>query len=180
MTRILAISGSLRAASSHTALLRAAIRQAPEDVVIELHEGLGGLPIFNPDLTERLPPAAADLRAWVLDADGLLIASPEYAHGVTGALKNALDWMVGWGETAGMPVALFHTLQYGGQHARASLIEILTTMSLRVVPDASLTVRMRGRSPAEMDAILASPEVVAGLQQALAVFVRTIRASGRP
>src|SRR5437764_1175741 len=100
MVRILAISGSLRAVSSNTALLRAAAALAPEGVEVELYGGLGDLPHFNPDLDDpdhkdREPAAVTDLRARVRSADGLLIAAPEYAHGVPGAMKNALDWLVG-------------------------------------------------------------------------------------
>ncbi len=174
--KILAIAGSSRAASSNAALLRAAAKTAPDGLEVEIYNELGKLPIFNPDLTERLPSAAETLREHVLAADGLLIASPEYAHGVPGGMKNALDWMVGWGEVAGLPVALFHTLHYGGQYARANLIEILTTMSLRIVPEASLTVRMRGKTPAEMNAILSTPKVAAELRRALTTFACTIRA----
>jgi chromate reductase len=96
--RILAISGSLRAASSNTALLRAAAALAPEGMEVVLYGGLGDLPHFNPDLEGAAPPAVIDLWARVREADGLLIACPEYAHGVPGAMKNALDWLVGGDE----------------------------------------------------------------------------------
>src|SRR5699024_3965827 len=91
--KLLAIPGSVREASTNAALLRAAVTAAPDGVEVDLYGGLGRLPVFNPDHAEVLPSAAADLRSRVLAAEGLLIASPEYAHGVTGALKNALDWM---------------------------------------------------------------------------------------
>jgi len=89
--RILAVSGSLRAVSSNTALLRAAIALSPPGVEIRLYGALRELPHFNPDLEANEPPAVTDLRAQVRWADGLLISSPEYAHGVPGVMKNALD-----------------------------------------------------------------------------------------
>lgn len=177
---ILAIAGSLRAASTNAALLRAAAVAAPEGVVVEIYDELGELPIFNPDRTERLPPAAEKLRTRVLAADGLLIASPEYAHGVSGGMKNALDWIVGWGEAAGKPVALFHAYEYGGEHARAALAEILATMSLQIVPEASFTVHLRGKQPAEVGKILAAPEVTNGLRNALTTFAGIIRKTSAP
>jgi hypothetical protein len=79
---ILAISGSLRTASSNTTLLRAAIALAPKGVEIILYDGLSGLPHFNPDLEETLQPAVMDFRARLQAAHGVLISSPEYAHGV--------------------------------------------------------------------------------------------------
>src|SRR6476661_3037252 len=104
--RILAISGSLRAVSSNTALLRAAVRLAPPGVEIDLYGGLGDLPHFNPDLEGHEPPAVIDFIARVRAADGLLISSPEYAHGVPGAMKNALDWLVSDGLLVGKRVVL--------------------------------------------------------------------------
>src|SRR5438105_3807739 len=93
--QILGISGSLRRVSSNTALLRAASLLAPQGVEITLYDGLGDLPPFNPDLEGAEPPSVLDFRARIQEADGVLISSPEYAHGVPGVLKNALDWLVG-------------------------------------------------------------------------------------
>lgn len=173
MIRILAISGSIRAASTNSALLRVAAQAAPEGVDVTLYEGLGRLPIFNPDHTEDLPPAAAELKRLTLGCDGLLISSPEYAHGVPGGMKNALDWMVGWGELAFKPVALYNTSPYG-EHAKAALAEILVTMSLRIVPEAALTVHLRGSKPEEAAPKLATAEVRESLRRSLETFARVI------
>src|SRR5690349_3915443 len=105
--QILAISGSLRAASSNTTVLRALAALALAGVAITLYDRLGELPYFNPDLDREgdTPPAVvADLRARIARADALLISSPEYAHGVPGVLKNALDWLVSSLEFPGKPV----------------------------------------------------------------------------
>jgi NAD(P)H-dependent FMN reductase len=106
--RILAVSGSLRTASSNTALLRAAARLAPEGVEVILYEGLASLPHFNPDLDDldagTAPPAVMDFRSRLDASDGVLISSPEYAHGVPGALKNAIDWVVSSGEIYEKPL----------------------------------------------------------------------------
>ncbi len=96
---VLAISGSLRAASSNGALLTAATSHAPVGVEIEIYRNMGALPHFNPDDDgENAPAIVADLRARVGAADGLLICTPEYAHGLPGSLKNLLDWLVSGGE----------------------------------------------------------------------------------
>ena len=141
--------------------------------MVTLYEGLGALPIFNPDHTENLPPAAAELRWLTLACDGLLISSPEYAHGVPGGMKNALDWMVGWGELAGKPVALFNTSPYG-EHAKAALAEILVTMSLHIVPEAAFTLHLRGSKPEEAVPKLAATEARDELRRALEIFARAI------
>jgi chromate reductase len=93
--KIVAISGSLRNGSSNTAALRAAARLAPAAVDVALFEGIAGLPFFNPDLDgAEVPAPVAGFRAIIGSADGLLISSPEYARGVAGVMKNALDWLV--------------------------------------------------------------------------------------
>jgi chromate reductase len=90
---VLAISGSIRRASHNTALLRAAQRNAPPGLSIDLYTGLADLPPYNQDHDGDHPPeTVVDLRAAIAAADGLLIASPEYNHSVPGVLKNALDW----------------------------------------------------------------------------------------
>jgi chromate reductase, NAD(P)H dehydrogenase (quinone) len=107
-TSILAISGSLRRVSSNTSLLLAAIDLSPPTVEMNFYNGLGDLPHFNPDLETTEIPAVMDLKAQVKWADGLLICSPEYAHGVPGVLKNALDWLVSDEDFAGKPIALLN------------------------------------------------------------------------
>lgn len=179
MTKILALSGSVRRDSTNTALLRAAIQAAPQDVALALYEGMGALPIFSPDHTDPLPTGPAALRKALLGCDGILISAPEYAHGVPGGLKNLLDWVVGWGELAETPVALWHASVYG-DHAKAALAEILKTMSMRIVPEAALTLHLRGKKPAEMAPILADPATHKILQDALAIFAGAIRVRPRP
>ncbi|MCX4779739.1 NADPH-dependent FMN reductase [Streptomyces sp. NBC_01264] len=91
--KILAISGSLRAASLNSALVRAAQKFAPSGLSIEIYEGLREIPPYDTDLDNATPPAAAtDLRRRITEADGLFIATPEYNYGIPGVLKNALDW----------------------------------------------------------------------------------------
>jgi chromate reductase len=127
--RILAMSGSLRTASSNTRLVGAVARLAAPEVEVAIYAGLNGLPHFNPDLDTETPPAAVlELRRQIGLCDGLLICSPEYAHGVAGAMKNALDWLVGSLEFAGTPVALINASP-SAKHAQAQMRETLTMMA---------------------------------------------------
>ena len=87
--KILALSGSLRAASINSALLRATARLAPPEMSVSVFTYLGELPLFNPDSEGRPPTIVTNFRSEVAEADALLIASPEYAHGVTGTIKNS-------------------------------------------------------------------------------------------
>ena len=88
--KILALSGSLRAASINSMLLRAAAKLAPAGIEVSVFQGLGELPLFNPDLEAHPPPTVTPFFQAVAEADALLIASPEYAHGVSRTIKNAL------------------------------------------------------------------------------------------
>jgi NAD(P)H-dependent FMN reductase len=140
---ILAFCGSLRRLSMNAALLRASARLAPAGRTVEIFAGIAALPLFNPDLEADLPPAVRALHAAVADCDALLIASPEYAHGVTGVLKNALDWLVSFEGFIDKRVAIFNASPRSA-HADASLREILTTMSAYIVADACLALPLRG------------------------------------
>jgi NAD(P)H-dependent FMN reductase len=136
---IIGISGSLRKHSSNAALLRAAARVAPSGVRVTLYDALGGLPHFTPDLDEEgtePPPAVAALRRLLIGADAVLISSPEYAHGVPGAMKNLLDWLVSTGELVDKPVALLNASPVGGRFAQEALLETLRTMNWKVIGDA--------------------------------------------
>ena len=166
--RILAISGSLRSASLNSALLRAVVSLAPADVRIDLYTELGSLPLFNPDLEITDLPAVAHFHARVLGADGVIIASPEYAHGVTGVMKNALDWMVGTEAFIDKPVALLNASPRA-TIAQASLKETLTVMSAQVVDAASITLPIIG-SHLDEPGIIKHPSISTAIREALCTF----------
>ena len=175
---ILAISGSLRAASSNTAVLGALAALAPAGVTISIYDQLAGLPYFNPDLdheTARPPASVQELRARIGRADGLLISSPEYAHGVPGVLKNALDWLVSSLEFPGKPVALIN-ISPRSTFVHASLTEILTTMSASLLADPEFTVPLP-RNRLDRAGMLGDPQIAPALRAAIDAFARAIRAS---
>ncbi|RUZ85285.1 NADPH-dependent FMN reductase, partial [Mesorhizobium sp. M7A.F.Ca.US.006.01.2.1] len=110
MLNILAISGSLRAASTNSALIAALARNALPGCRVSVYDGLGCLPIFNPDDEgERTPLEASELIDAVSRADGVIVSCPEYAHGVPGGLKNALDWLVSRDAAVANPAMLSHS-----------------------------------------------------------------------
>jgi NAD(P)H-dependent FMN reductase len=171
---ILGISGSLRSASTNSAVLQAAAELAPADVELRIWEGLGLLPHFNPDLdTEPPNPDVARFRAALRAADAVLISSPEYAHGVPGVLKNALDWVVGSGEFIDRPVALINASPYA-TIAHASLAETLRTMTAKIVPEASITLPITSGKP-NASQMLSSPEIAAALRSAVAALASQAR-----
>jgi chromate reductase len=137
--RILGISGSLRADSHNSALLRAAAKFAPAGVSVELYQGLRDLPPYDQDFDTEHPPAqVADLRARISAADGVLIATPEYNYGVPGALKNAIDWASRPAATSslkGKPVAIMGAAptNFGGVRAQLALRQSFLWIDAKVV-----------------------------------------------
>ena len=170
--KVLAISGSLRVASINSALLRAAARLAPPDMVVTPFSRIGDLPLFNPDFEPHVPPPVAALYAEVAAADALLIASPEYAHGVTGTLKNALDWLVSVESFVCKPVAVLNASPRA-HHADAALRETLKTMSAVIVEAASISIPLLGSNLTE-SGMVESPSVSGAIRGALAALHRAV------
>ena len=176
--RLLAISGSLRRASTNTAALEAVARLAPEGVKVLVYRDLARLPAFNPDddVEDRPKPEPVEtLRELVGASDALIIAAPEYAHGIPGALKNALDWLVASETFAGKPVALINTSPRAF-HAQASLREILSTMAARVMPEAFAAISLTGKT-VTADDILADSACARRLKESLDALLAAMRAS---
>lgn len=164
--RVLAISGSLRSASSNGALVHALSRVAPDILDVSIYDGLARVPAFNPDHDGESPAAAvSEFRSALQACDAVVISSPEYAHGVPGALKNALDWVVGSGELIDKPIALINVSPHS-TFAQASLKETLTVMSARVVPEASITLPLAGRK-LDANGIAADRELSVALRSAM-------------
>ena len=94
MTRILGISGSLRAGSFNTALLRAAQQVAGDGIAFDAVT-LHGIPLYDGDAEARdgLPAAVTTLKDRIIASDGVLLVSPEYNNGIPGVFKNAIDWL---------------------------------------------------------------------------------------
>lgn len=90
---VVGLAGSLRSGSYNRALLRTATEIAPPTLHIDIHE-LDGIPLYNSDVEAGgIPPSVVQLREAIRNADALLIATPEYNHGVPGVLKNTIDWL---------------------------------------------------------------------------------------
>src|SRR6476646_6673274 len=172
MPHLLTVAGSLRAGSSNATLLAAAAQVAPANLTVAPYRALGSLPEFNPDREEaavRLPSAVTRWKAALAAADMLLFSTPEYAHGIPGALKNALDWVVGSGERVGKPVGVIN-LSAASQFASPQLIEVLTVMSANVVRDATVVLDLprRGVDAAQL---AADPVVAAKLRDVIAALL---------
>jgi chromate reductase len=138
--KILAISGSTRKASSNLFLIKAIADLAAEIFTVNIFEGLSDLPHFNPDLdNENVPVQVINFRRQIREADGILICTPEYAFGVPGTLKNAIDWTVSSMEFSNKPVALI-TASLSGEKAHQSLLGTLLVIEAKMSADTQLLV----------------------------------------
>jgi NAD(P)H-dependent FMN reductase len=129
MMKVLAISGSLQAQSRNLALLTTAARVAPPGVDLELFDGIRDLPHFNPDTeANAVPDSVLRWRQALAGSDAVLIACPEYGFSLPGALKNAIDWVIGSGELEGKVVAMTAAVP-GPERGRRGLQALRETLS---------------------------------------------------
>ena len=153
--RILGISGSLRADSLNTQLLRLAAEELPEGVELELYEELASIPPFDQDLVDLAPDEVERLKEAIADSDAILVATPEFNGSIPGQLKNTLDWVsrpLSDNPARGKPVAVIgaSTSSFGGIWAQRELKKVLGILGARVL-DAELPVARADRRLADPD-----------------------------
>ena len=159
--RILAISGSARAASRSTALLRALAAVAGQ---VRVMDDLAGLPIFSPD--REGPPAPEPVEALlaaIAAADAVVICSPEYVHSFPGGLKNAIDWCVSRPEIIHKPVALLHA-SHRGDEMLGHLRRVLATVTDRFAADVFLRLPLASLPEGEVAVVLRGAKAQEALQ----------------
>ncbi|MCF2518399.1 NADPH-dependent FMN reductase [Dyadobacter sp. CY351] len=129
--RIIGISGSLRSDSTNTLVLKTLAKCFPENVDYQIFDGLDKIPHFSPGLSEN--EGVIKFKTAIQNADGIVICTPEYAFGIPGTLKNALDWTVATGDLNEKPVAAISSspLNTGGDKALAALLLTLTALGTK-------------------------------------------------
>jgi chromate reductase len=138
--RVLGISGSLRAGSHNTRLLRAAAELLPPGAQLEVFEGLAEIPPFDADIEGSPPAAVLALKEAIAQADAVLIATPEYNHSIPGVLKNALDWVsrpIAANPMRGKPALVIgaSTGMFGAVWAQAETRKVLGALGARVLDE---------------------------------------------
>jgi len=146
---------------------------SPANVSIDLYDGLASLPHFNPDLDALELPIVRDFICKVRNSEGLIISTPEYAHGVPGTLKNAFDWLVSSDAFIKKPFMLLNASSRA-IYAQQSLIEILKTMSGILIEQACATIPLLGKDK-EYAEILNMAENREILRRSVALFVSEIK-----
>ncbi|MBB3063309.1 NADPH-dependent FMN reductase [Microbulbifer rhizosphaerae] len=173
---LLALSGSLRRESYNTAALQALQVLAPQPIEVKLGS-IDRLPLYNPDLEDENIAAVNELKSNLRKSDGLIIASPEYAHGISGPLKNALDWLVSGTEFPFKPIMLINTSPRA-HHALDSLKEVLLTMSGTIVEKSFVSIPLLG-SNLYAEGIIADQNISGALRKGLDEFSLEIRSQKR-
>ena len=176
--RVLGIAGSLRHGSFNRGLLRASVEAAPDSVIVEPFD-ISPIPLFNADVEAvGLPASVAALKQAVLEADGVLIATPEYNYGVPGVLKNAVDWASRPPEWAfrHKPIALMGASPggFGSVRAQLALRQAFVFTDSYVLPKPELWVS-RAREHFDDDGNLNDDSVREQLTALLAAFSDWIR-----
>ncbi|WP_339724310.1 NADPH-dependent FMN reductase [uncultured Paraglaciecola sp.] len=142
--KLVALSGSLRNLSYNHAALQAlknlSVKVADIDILT-----LGNVPIFNPDREQDAIPAVKSLKSHLNAANGLIISSPEYAHEISGVMKNTLDWLVSGEEFVNMPIMLINTSPRA-THAQQMLREVIVTMSGNIIEKSYVAIPLLGTS----------------------------------
>jgi NAD(P)H-dependent FMN reductase len=169
--KILALVGSLRAASINRQLAELAAEAAPEGVAVTVFDGLGDLPFYNEDIdNENVPTSVVALRKAAGEADAALVVTPEYNGSIPGVLKNAIDWLsrpFGNSALKGKPAAVIGGSfgQYGGVWAHDETRKSFGIAGPRIVEDLTLSVPFKsldGKHPRENAEVVASLRDIVG------------------
>ncbi len=169
--KIVAISGSLRNNSSATNIVRHIIKLFPESIDFIFYDGIDRLPHFND--SEIVPAEVEAFRELLGHADGVFICQPEYAFGVAGSLKNALDWLVSSGEIDDMPLALV-TAATGGDKAHAAMLLTLKALNAKIGESAALLIPFVRTKLNEKGEVI-NTEVIQSVKSVVETLVKTIK-----
>lgn len=170
--KILAISGSARANSTNTALLRSVSEIAQPDHQVTVFSGVANLPVFSPDLESGpLPASVQNFVDAIRESDGVIISSPEYVRAIPGGLKNAIDWLVSRDEIISKPIALMHA-SHRGDDMLAQLRLVLSTVSQCFAQDLFVKFELMKLSPDEISHHMTAPSRRAAVTEFLQGFAK--------
>ena len=170
MPTILVINGSTRAASTNALFVKTIVKLAGERAQCILYPSVAALPHFNPDLdNDPLPAEVVHFRNLLAAADRVLICTPEYAMGVPGSLKNALDWTVSSADFR-LKAVMLVTASLSGEKAHASLLGTLKVIEAVVRPETSVLVPF-ARTKVNADGVITDTGMLAEVRKALDAFL---------
>ena len=166
--RILVVPGSLRQGSSNHKIINQLASVIPANIEFNIYNDLGKLPHFD---GEEGYEAVDQWKRKIGEVDGVFICTPEYAFGIPGTLKNALDWTVSSGDLYEKPVALI-TASSAGDKGHAALLNVLNALGAKMNNDTKLLVpliRSKFNEKGELD-----PEILSAVENLLKNLVGLI------
>lgn len=172
--KILVLNGSTRAKSTNGLFIEAIIRLAGDRAEFNVYPSVADLPHFNPDLdVDPTPPEVARFRELLAGAHGLLICTPEFAMGVPGSLKNALDWTVSSADLRMKPVMLV-TASLSGEKAQASLLGTLTVLEGVITTETTVLIQF-ARTKVDAEANITDAQALADVRRGLDAFLHSLQ-----
>ncbi|MBT1702390.1 NADPH-dependent FMN reductase [Chryseosolibacter indicus] len=174
--RIVALSGSLKEQSSNAAILKIISAFVPQEIEYKIYNGIDKLPFFNPDLdNENVAEHLTSFRSVLGSAHGVIICTPEYAFGIPGVLKNALEWLVSSATLYEKPVVTISASPsaQGGDKAHESLRLVLTALGARLTDDGQLTIPSL-RNKIDQQGVVTDKNLLVDLENLLAIFIQNL------
>ncbi len=170
---VLAILGSTRKSSTNHNLIKAIAELSAETLNVTVFNGIANLPQFNPDHDgKNVVSEVADFRQKVNDADGVLICTPEYAHGVPGTLKNAIDWTISSGEFPHKPTMLI-TASTDGSYGHKALLETLKAIEAKNIDNLQMVIPF-AKTKISVDNKITHEATLADVEALITAFIRTL------
>lgn len=171
--KVVAISGSTRQNSINHSLIMAIADLSTTSLDITIFDGIANLPHYNPDKdNETVAKEVADFRKQLNNADGVIICTPEYAHGVPGSLKNAIDWTVSSSSFPQKPTMLI-TASTGGNYAHRALMETLKAIEAKNIDNLQMVIPFV-KTKISMDHKITDDNTLAEVRTLIAAFIETI------
>ena len=171
--KILAICGSTRQNSSNHNLLKAIQNLSVDSLELSIFDGLSELPHFNPDYNnDNVFKKVKDFRNQINNSDGIIICTPEYAHGVPGSLKNAIDWTVSTNEFYHKPTVLI-TASTDGEFGHKALLETLRVIEAKNIDQLNLLIQFV-RTKTNANSEIADEKTLLDIKELLSNFILTL------
>jgi len=171
--KVLAISGSTRQNSTNHSLIKAIIELSATSLDIAVFDGIGNLPQFNPDTDgDNVAKEVAHFRRQLSNAEGVIICTPEYAHGVPGALKNAIDWTISSSSFPNKPTMLI-TASTGGFYGHKALMETLRAIEAKNIENLQMVIPFV-KTKLNVDNRIVDDKTLADVKKLISDFVETL------
>jgi len=173
MKKVVAISGSTRQNSINHSLIKAIADLSATSLDISIFDGIANLPQFNPDNDgDSVVKEVADFRQQLKNADGVIICTPEYAHGVPGTLKNAIDWTISSSSFPQKPTMLI-TASTGGNYGHKALMETLKAIETKNIDNLQMVISFV-KTKISVDNKITDDNTLAEIKTLIAGFIETI------